>query len=83
MFGLSLEKDEGILDQFVKVNELELIVEMQCKELEAKRPKLKKLVRESSKEIAACLQLATHQLHVDIPVVLPKGNPLCPVFCHS
>ncbi|KAM1747662.1 hypothetical protein ACFX12_008754 [Malus domestica] len=62
MFGLHLEEDKGILHQFVKVNELEHVVELQRKELEAEKLKLKKLVRGSSKEIAACLQLAADHL---------------------
>ncbi|XP_068341395.1 uncharacterized protein [Pyrus communis] len=62
MFGLHLEEDKGILDQFVKVNKLERVVELQRKELEAEKLKLKKLVHGSSKEIAACLQLAADHL---------------------
>ncbi|TQE07992.1 hypothetical protein C1H46_006400 [Malus baccata] len=62
MFGLHLEEDKGILHQFVKVNKLEHVVELQRKELEAEKLKLKKLVRGSSKEIAACLQLAADHL---------------------
>lgn len=60
MFGLQLEKENGVQDQFVKVNKLEHALELQRKELEAEKLKLKKLVYRSSKEIIACLQLATN-----------------------
>ncbi|XP_050156286.1 uncharacterized protein LOC126630217 [Malus sylvestris] len=63
MFGLQLEKEKGVLDQFIKVNKL-MCDELQGKELEVEKLKLKKLVRESSKEIMACLQLVADQLNV-------------------
>ncbi|KAB2617368.1 hypothetical protein D8674_013237 [Pyrus ussuriensis x Pyrus communis] len=50
-------KEKGILDQFIKVNKLEHALELQHKELEAEKLKLKKLVYGCSKEITACLQL--------------------------
>ncbi|KAB2614616.1 hypothetical protein D8674_021204 [Pyrus ussuriensis x Pyrus communis] len=64
MFGLQLEK-KGVLDQFIKVNKLMCVLELQLKELEVEKLKLKKLVRGSSKEITVCLQLAADQLAVD------------------
>ncbi|KAB2632429.1 hypothetical protein D8674_028676 [Pyrus ussuriensis x Pyrus communis] len=51
LFGLQLENEKGVLDQFIKVNKLIYALELMRKELE------------SSKKIAACLQLATDQLH--------------------
>ncbi|XP_048425264.1 uncharacterized protein LOC103964819 [Pyrus x bretschneideri] len=61
MFGLQLEK-KGVLDQFIKVNKLMRALELQLKELEVEKLKLKKLVAGSSKEIVVCLQLAADQL---------------------
>ncbi|TQD98692.1 hypothetical protein C1H46_015685 [Malus baccata] len=49
-----------------KVNKLERALELQRKELEAEKLKLKKLVYGRSKEIAVCLQLAVDQLHASI-----------------
>ncbi|KAB2617477.1 hypothetical protein D8674_013346 [Pyrus ussuriensis x Pyrus communis] len=53
MFRLRLEKEKGVLDQFIKVNKLMRALELQCKELEVEKLKLKELVRGSSKEITA------------------------------
>ncbi|KAM1277303.1 hypothetical protein ACFX13_030420 [Malus domestica] len=64
MFGLQFER-KGVLDQFIKVNKLMRALELQLKELEVEKLKLKKLVRGSSKEITVCLQLAANQLLVD------------------
>ncbi|XP_018507306.2 cell division cycle protein 48 homolog isoform X1 [Pyrus x bretschneideri] len=64
MFGLQLEK-KGVLDQFIKVNKLMRVLELHLNELEVEKLKLKKLVRWSSKEVAACLQLAADQLLAD------------------
>ncbi|KAB2596018.1 hypothetical protein D8674_031468 [Pyrus ussuriensis x Pyrus communis] len=63
MFGLQLEKEKGVLDQFIKVNKLMCALEFQHKKLKVEKLKLKKLVRGSSKEITACLQLVADQLH--------------------
>lgn len=56
MFGLWLEKEKGDLDQFITVNKLIRAIELQRKELEVEKLKLKKLVCGSTKEITACLQ---------------------------
>ena len=63
MFGLRLEKEKGVLNQFIKVNKLKRALELQRKELEAEKLKLKKLVCMSSKEIAVYLLLAANRLH--------------------
>lgn len=63
VFGLQLENEKGILDLFIKVNKLIRALELQRKELEVEKLKLKKLVCGSSKEIAVCLQLIADQLH--------------------
>ncbi|RXH83932.1 hypothetical protein DVH24_013177 [Malus domestica] len=64
MFGLCLETD--------KVSELEQVIELQPKELEAKKLRLKKIVHGSSKEIAVCLQLAVDQLHANASSSSPQ-----------
>ncbi|TQD87570.1 hypothetical protein C1H46_026869 [Malus baccata] len=63
--GFGYEKEKVVLGQFVKVSKLTRALELQCKEPEVEKLKLKKLVRGSSREIIACLQLAANQLHAN------------------
>ncbi|KAB2606382.1 hypothetical protein D8674_006099 [Pyrus ussuriensis x Pyrus communis] len=68
MFGLQLENEKCVMDQFDKVSKLEHALKLQRKEERVEKLKLKKLVRGSSKEIAACLQFAADQLHADTSI---------------
>lgn len=57
MFGFCLENDKSIMGQFAKIREIEHTFELNRKELEHERSKLKNMFHGNSKEMANYLQL--------------------------